>query len=242
MLTNNHKRLIRGLQRKKQRTKNACFVAEGPKVVHEFIEAGFSLKYLFTTDETLFPKERFIHVNEKELHSISYLSTANTCLGVFYIPKEKHLPNSSLKVALDAVRDPGNLGTIIRLCDWFGVTSLICSTDTVDCYNPKVVQASMGSLARVNVEYLELNEYLAQIDDPIYGAFMDGNSIYEENLSENAVLVMGNEANGIRPYIEKNISNRISIPRFGKLQETESLNVATATAILLSEFKRTTEM
>src|SRR5699024_11376665 len=141
-----------------------------PKVVHVFIEAGFFLKYLFTTDDTLFPKERFIHVNEKELHSISYLSTANTCLGVFYIPKEKHLPNSSLKVALDAVRDPGNLGTIIRLCDWFGVTSLICSTDTVDCYNPKVVQASMGSLARVNVEYLELNEYLAQIDDPIYGA------------------------------------------------------------------------
>ena len=240
MLTNNHKRLIRGLKQKKQRIKNACFVAEGPKVIDEFIEAGFSLKHLFTTDQTLFPKERFIHINEKELQSISYLTTANTCLAVFSIPKDKLLPDSKLQIALDAVRDPGNLGTIIRLCDWFGITSLVCSTDTVDCYNPKVVQASMGSLARVNVQYLELNDYLTKVDKPVYGAFMDGNSIYEEDLPENAVLVMGNEANGIRPYIEKYISNRISIPRFGKLQETESLNVATATAILLSEFKRTT--
>jgi len=228
------------LKQKKQRIKNACFVAEGPKVIHEFIEAGFTLQHLFTTDISLFPNVRFVHVSEKDLQSISYLTTANTCLAVFSIPKTKLLPDSKLQIALDAIRDPGNLGTIIRLCDWFGVTNLLCSKDTVDCYNPKVVQASMGSLARVNVQYLELNEYLSNTDSPIYGAFMDGNSIYKEDLPEKAVLIMGNEANGIRPYIEELINNRISIPRFGKLQETESLNVATATAILLSEFKRTT--
>jgi len=229
------------LQRKKQRIKNACFVAEGQKVVHEFIDAGFSILHLFTTDVSLFPEVDSISVNEKELQSISYLTTANTCLAVFSIPTEKHLPDSNLQIALDAVRDPGNLGTIIRLCDWFGITSILCSSDTVDCYNPKVVQASMGSLSRVNITYLELNEHLATIDVPIYGAFMDGNSIYSEDLPEKAVLIMGNEANGIRPSIEKLINKRISIPRFGKLQETESLNVATATAIILSEFKRTIE-
>ena len=229
------------MQRKKQRIKNACFVAEGQKVVHEFIDAGFSILHLFTTDVSLFPEVDSISVNEKELQSISYLTTANTCLAVFSIPTEKHLPDSNLQIALDAVRDPGNLGTIIRLCDWFGITSILCSSDTVDCYNPKVVQASMGSLSRVNITYLELNEHLATIDVPIYGAFMDGNSIYSEDLPEKAVLIMGNEANGIRPSIEKLINKRISIPRFGKLQETESLNVATATAIILSEFKRTIE-
>lgn len=209
--------------------------------MQEFIDAGFSLQHLFTINTSLFPKEEAILVSEKELQSISYLTTANTCLAVFSIPAEKHLPDSHLQVALDAIRDPGNLGTIIRLCDWFGITSILCSTDTVDCYNPKVVQASMGSLARVNITYLELDEFLAHVEVPIYGAFMDGNSIYSESLPGKAVLVMGNEANGIRPSIERLINKRISIPRFGKLQETESLNVATATAIILSEFKRTTE-
>lgn len=209
--------------------------------MQEFIDAGFSLQHLFTINTSLFPKQEAILVSEKELQSISYLTTANTCLAVFSIPAEKHLPDSHLQVALDAIRDPGNLGTIIRLCDWFGITSILCSADTVDCYNPKVVQASMGSLARVNITYLELDEFLAHVEIPIYGAFMDGNSIYSESLPKKAVLVMGNEANGISPSIERLINKRISIPRFGKLQETESLNVATATAIILSEFKRTTE-
>lgn len=159
---------------------------------------------------------------------------------MFVIPTEKQLPDSGLKVALDAVRDPGNLGTIIRLCDWFGVTQLVCASDTVDCYNPKVVQATMGSLARVNVVYVNLSDYLANSSLPIYGAFMDGGSVYQQALPESAILVMGNEANGIRSPIEALVTDRISIPRFGELQETESLNVATATAIILSEFKRST--
>lgn len=240
MLTNNHKKLIKGLQQKKQRDKHSCFVAEGPKVIGEFFHAGFQLQHLFTTDLALFPKQQAIEISEHELKGISYLTTPNTCLAVFAIPKEKHLPDSGLKVALDAVRDPGNLGTIIRLCDWFGITQLVCAADTVDCYNPKVVQATMGSLARVNVVYLNLQEYLAETKLPVYGAFMDGGSVYKQALPENAILVMGNEANGIRPPIAALVSDRISIPRFGALQETESLNVATATAIILSEFKRGT--
>ncbi|MCO4320531.1 TrmH family RNA methyltransferase [Aliidiomarina quisquiliarum] len=240
MLTNNHKKLVKGLQQIKQRDKHGCFVAEGPKVIGEFIQAGFELRHLFATDAALFSDQRVIEVSPQELKTMSYLTTANACLAVFSIPTEKQLPDSGLKVALDAVRDPGNLGTIIRLCDWFGITQLVCAADTVDCYNPKVVQATMGSLARVNVVYLNLQEYLADTQLPIYGAFMDGGSVYQQTLPENAILVMGNEANGIRSPIEALVTERISIPRFGALQETESLNVATATAIILSEFKRGT--
>ena len=141
---------------------------------------------------------------------------------------------------MDAVRDPGNLGTIIRLCDWFGVTQLICSKDTTDCYNPKVVQATMGSLARVSICYTDIQKFIAESSLPVYGAFMEGKNVYTQNLLQDAILVMGNEANGISEKIEKLITEKISIPQFGN-QTTESLNVATATAILLSELKRSIE-
>ena len=141
-------------------------------------------------------------------------------------------------VALDAINDPGNLGTIIRLCDWYGVTQLICSTDTVDCYNQKVVQASMGSLTRIAINYVNLETYLNKTHLPTYIADMDGDNVYKTQLPAEGILIMGNEANGVSNKIKTLISNKISIPRFGELQETESLNVATATAILLSEFKR----
>jgi len=143
-----------------------------------------------------------------------------------------------LKVALDDVRDPGNLGTIIRLCDWFGIKDLICSNKSVDVYNPKVVQATMGSLTRVNIHYVNLPEYLKNYTEAIYGTFMDGANIYKQPLLNEGVIVMGNEANGISSEIEALVTHKIAIPRFGDLQQTESLNVATATAIILSEFKR----
>jgi TrmH family RNA methyltransferase len=130
------------------------------------------------------------------------------------------------------------MGTIIRLCDWFGITTLVCSEETVDRYNPKVVQATMGSLARVNLIYTNLHAYLSETNLPIYGTFMDGTSIYETQLSQKGIIVMGNEANGISKEVEDTITERIAIPRFGNLQLTESLNVATATAIILSEFRR----
>jgi len=136
------------------------------------------------------------------------------------------------------VRDPGNLGTIIRLCDWFGINHLVCSLQCVDSYNPKVVQATMGSLARVNVVYTDLQEYLAKTKLPVYGTFMDGANIYKEAMPQNGIIIMGNEANGISAEAEALATHRIAIPRFGNLQQTESLNVATAAAIILSEFRR----
>lgn len=217
------------------------FIAETPKIIEEFISAGFELKYLFSTDLSLFPHHQAIEIEEKDLRTMSSLVAPNICLAIFSFQKREIILTNGLQLALDAVRDPGNLGAIIRLCDWFGLPHLICSRDTVDCYNPKVIQSSMGSLARVEVVYVDLKAYLQQTKKPIYGAFMEGKSIYEEQFSNNAILVMGNEANGISSEIQDVIQHSISIPRFGKLQETESLNVATATAIILSEYKRTTE-
>jgi TrmH family RNA methyltransferase len=144
-----------------------------------------------------------------------------------------------LVVALDGIRDPGNLGTIIRLCDWFGIETLLCSNDTVDCYNPKVVQATMGSITRVTISYVDLELVLKNnIDQPVVGTFLKGENIYMTQLPKSGILILGNEANGISEEVEKMVSQKLNIPRFGKSQSTESLNVATATAILLSEFRR----
>jgi TrmH family RNA methyltransferase len=154
------------------------------------------------------------------------------------MPKSKDFVEKGLIVALDDVRDPGNLGTIIRLCDWFGIETLFCSEESVDIYNPKVVQATMGSISRVNVVYGNLEAFLTKTKLPVFGTFMDGKNIYQEKLPKEGIIIMGNEANGISSSVEKLVSERIAIPRFGNLQVTESLNVATATAIILSEFKR----
>jgi TrmH family RNA methyltransferase len=159
-------------------------------------------------------------------------------LAVFEIKETTFKPTSGLELALDNIKDPGNMGTIIRLCDWFGISKIVCTEETVDIYNPKVVQATMGSLARVQVEYTNLVAYLKATDLEIFGTFMDGENIYKKELPSNGILVMGNEANGISSEIEQLVTQKIAIPRFGNLQQTESLNVATATAIFLSEFKR----
>ena len=177
-------------------------------------------------------------MTNQELKKISSLKTPNKVLALFKIPSEKKVNSSGLIVALDTINDPGNLGTIIRLCDWFGVEQLVCSKETVDCYNTKVVQASMGSLTRVSTSYLNLPEYLKTVSIPIYIADMNGVNIHKTNLPTSAVLVMGNEANGISDTLKSLISNKISIPRYGDSMQVESLNVATATAILLNEFRR----
>jgi TrmH family RNA methyltransferase len=198
------------------------------------------LEHLYTT-EALFDKvdaSKKTIISESDLKKISALTTPNNCLALFKIPKEKTIIEKGLIVALDDIRDPGNLGTILRLCDWFGIEQLLCSEQTVDIYNPKVVQATMGSIVRVNVNYVDLEVFLKQTTLPIFGTFMDGANIYSEVLPKEGVIVMGNEANGISETIEKTIKNRLTIPRFGNLQQTESLNVATATAIVLSEFRR----
>ena len=234
-------KLITSLQQKKYRNNLGLFVAEGPKVINELITAKLKLHSLFTTVDGLFKNENVQLISENEISKISFLKNANNSVAVFEIPEISESIQEGVTVVLDAIRDPGNLGTIIRLCDWFNVTNLICSVDTVDCFNPKVVQASMGSVARVNIVYTKIDEYLSNSKLPIYVGTMDGKNIYKEQLPEKAIVVLGNEANGISEKVMNLATHAIAIPQFGLQQETESLNVATATAILLSEFKRAIE-
>lgn len=242
-ITKNQLKTITSLSQKKYRQKYNLFIAEGVKVVNELLSSSFKVDVLFATDdfETSIYNDKIIRISEAELQKISKLKSPNKVLGLFKIPDEKPLQKNGLIIALDAINDPGNLGTIIRLCDWFGVSQLICSKDTVDCYNQKVVQASMGSLTRVSIKYLDLETYLNKTTLPTFIADMDGENVYKSELPKEAILIMGNEANGVSDEIKKLIKNIISIPRFGETKETESLNVATATAVLLSEFKRSFE-
>ncbi|WP_378185483.1 TrmH family RNA methyltransferase [Aquimarina sp. W85] len=243
MVSKNQKKLIKSLKQKKFRKQHNLFVAEGKKVINELLDAGLELHSLFTLDVSLFKvsQEYLQVVTVDELKQITFLTTAQNALAVFYIPRALEVVSKGLIVMLDDVRDPGNLGTIIRLCDWFGVPNLICSDQTVDCYNPKVIQATMGSITRVNIVYVDLLHFLSSknIENlPVYGTFMEGSSIYSTSLPSSGIIIMGNEANGISPTIEKVVTHRLAIPQFGQGQKTESLNVATATAIVLSEFLR----
>lgn len=241
MLSKNQIKIITSLSQKKYRKQHQLFIAEGKKVIEELLP-NFDLEWLFCVGDLNFKnvdKNKVYQVTDTEIKKISVLTTATNCLAVFRIPEERE--NKELKgliIALDDIRDPGNLGTIIRLCDWFGIETLLCSEETVDVYNPKVVQATMGSISRVNVIYGNIVEILKTTSLPVFGTFMEGENIYQKELPKEGIIVMGNEANGISAEIEKIAKNKISIPRFGKLQETESLNVATATAIILSEFRR----
>lgn len=240
MLTKNQIKYITQLKQKKFRDLNKVFVAEGFKVINELLNSTLQLEHIYTTKQLNFDvsKEFVTEITEVDLKKISSLTTPNDCLAVFRMKEDRFPQPSGLKIALDNVRDPGNLGTIIRLCDWFGIADLICSNETVDVYNTKVVQATMGSLTRVNIFYTNLAYYLKDTKEPVFGTFMDGTNIYKTDLPTSGIIVMGNEANGISAEIEALVTAKIAIPRFGDIQQTESLNVATATAIILSEFKR----
>ena len=240
MISKGQIKLITSLQQKKYRNKEGLFIAEGEKVIDELLKQGLELHTHFHVNAQPDDANRQ-EISQALLQKISCLKTANTSLATFKIPTPAPLLNSGLTLVVDTLRDPGNLGTIIRLCDWFGVTQLVCSKDTVDCYNPKVVQATMGSIARVSIHYLDINHYLQQSKLPIYTAMMDGQNVYNATLTSDAILIMGNEANGVSQQIKALSTHQIAIPQFGELHATESLNVATATAILLSEFARITE-
>lgn len=240
MVSKNQIKLITSLQHKKYRIEHQLFIAEGVKVLQELLASNFVLEHLFET-EAIFERVSISQktvIKEADMKRITALSSPSSCLAIFKIPAATKIDTKGLIVALDDIRDPGNLGTIIRLCDWFGVKQLLCSTETVDVYNPKVIQATMGSITRVKINYVDLNEYVLQSSLPVFGTFMDGKNVYKEALPKEGILVLGNEANGISAELEKSIKNRIAIPRFGDIQKTESLNVATATAIFLSEFRR----
>ncbi|QMU63253.1 MAG: RNA methyltransferase [Flavobacteriaceae bacterium] len=236
-----HRKLITSLQQKKYRIKYKLFVAEGIKVVSEFLNSSFELDTLFTTGKEHFQVEekKMVFVGENELKQISRSQSPNAVLGLFKIPDTVNSKNTGLTLVLDGVNDPGNLGTIIRLCDWFGIADLVCSTNTVDCYNFKVVQASMGSLKRVQLHYTDIADYLAVSERPVFIADIKGENIYESAFPEEAILIMGSEANGVSEKIKERVKNSIAIPGFGgSIRQTESLNVATAAAILVSEFRR----
>lgn len=241
MLTKNQIKLVHSLAQKKTRYQKGLFIVEGVKGISEFLKSSYTLKQLFTTQQIFDAPETLVEeISEAELKKISSLKNPNTALAIFSIPEPGPFEKKGLIVALDAIRDPGNLGTIIRLCDWYGIEDLICSTNTVDCYNTKVVQATMGSLTRVNVRYLDLEAFLDRCKTDVFGTFLKGENIYTANLPTDGIIVLGNEANGISDAIEATVNRKVTIPRFGKAQETESLNVANATAIMLSEFRRRT--
>lgn len=240
MLSKNQLKFIRSLKKKKFRQTHQLFLAEGIKVVEELIKSPFVVHQLYATESYSNPLNAadIQLISDKELSLVSDFSSPNQILGIFEIPKSKDLVKQGVTIVLDEINDPGNLGTIIRLCDWFGVRQLVCSENTVDCYNQKVVQASMGSLTRVSVNYVDLISYLANEKRTIYGTFLKGEDIYTSKLEKNAVIILGNEANGISKEIEQLVHKKITIPQFGEQQSTESLNVAMSTAIILSEFKR----
>lgn len=242
-LSKNQIKLITSLNQKKYRLLHGFFAVEGIKAIRELLNSNMKLHALYTTESFNNDANSDIYKNEilisaTDLKRISFLTTPNKALAIFKIPTPLLIDTNGLIVALDDIRDPGNLGTIIRLCDWFGIKDLVCSNETVDCFNPKVVQASMGSISRVNITYVDLPSFLKEVEGPIFGTFMDGENVYNKSLPKKGVLVLGNEANGISKDIEGIIKEKIAIPRFGNIQATESLNVATATAILLSEFRR----
>ena len=239
MLTKNQSKRILSLKQKKQRLKQGLFIVEGPKVVQEFIDSNYELVEIFSINNNYAHFEgKLTIIDENALKKISSLVTPNTVLAVFKIPTPIEVNANGLILALDELNNPGNLGTIIRLCDWFGIKDLVCSTTTVDCYNSKTVQAAMGSHTRVNIIYLDLELFL-DAQSYTMGTFMDAKaSIYEMELPSSGVVVLGNEANGISDAIASKLNTRLAIPRFGLLKQTESLNVANAAAIVLSEFKR----
>lgn len=240
MVSKSQMKLISGLAQKKYRQRHGLFVVEGLKGIQELLESPFKLKYLYSLAESAakFDVQKVEIVNLRELQKMSTLKNPQEALAIFEIPKEaSHSPAAhGLTLMLDDVRDPGNLGTLIRLCDWFGIERLVCSRNTVDCYNPKVVQASMGSLGRVEVIYSALADYLNENKLPVYGAFMDGKDVYGEDLPSDAVLILGNEANGISESCAAFVDHKITIPHYG-LKTAESLNVATAGAIMMSTWR-----
>ena len=252
-ISKNQIKFIRQLEQKKFRRREGLFVAEGTKVVGDLL-AHYQPHSLFATPDWLAEHTSHLShltshlypVTPEELRRISFLQHPQQVLAIFPLPvcPSGTLPlwggREMLSLALDGIQDPGNLGTIIRIADWFGIRDIYCSEDTVDAWNPKVVQATMGSLARVNIYYLSLPELIDSLPDdyPVYGTLLDGDNIYTQPLTPHGLIVMGNEGNGISLEIRQRVNRRLLIPSYRSDDTAESLNVAIATAITCSEFRR----
>ena len=266
MLSKGQQKRIRQLGMKKFRMAEGLFVAEGPKVVGDLLRAGFVAEDIYATpdstlptpDSSLLPPDssplscpllpaphhslaHYHLTTDDDLAKASFLQHPQGIIGIFRIPAQQDIiiPENDLTLMLDGIQDPGNLGTIIRIADWFGIRQVICSPDTADAYSPKVVQATMGSIARVTLAYQPLQPLLESLPTnfPVYGTLLDGNNIYRQQLTNHGIIIMGNEGNGISAPIRQLITHRILIPSFGNAG-AESLNVAVATAITCSEFRR----
>ena len=245
MLSKSQISFLKSLQQKKFRIEHGMFLVEGYKSVFDFANSAYSIVTIYYTNAIdpkllkLSGKINFSEISLTDIEKISSLKSPQDIIALVKIPDWPLLNASALKnkfaIALDGIQDPGNMGTIIRTADWFGINHIICSDDTVDVYNPKVVQATMGSLAHVNIYYVELSHFLKDIKLPIFGALLHGSNIYQTNFGAEGMLVMGNEGNGLRPEIIELVQHAVTIPRTG---EAESLNVGIATAIFCSEIKR----
>lgn len=248
LLSKNKIKYIRSLDSKKVRKEEKVFLAEGPKLVGDLL-GHFECIFLAATSDWLnqnpdVQADEIAEASQEELSKASLLKTPQQVLAIFKQPEYTIRPveviKNSLCIALDDIQDPGNLGTIIRLADWFGIENIFCSTNTVDVYNPKTVQATMGGIARVKIHYVPLGDLIRSLNDvPVYGTFLDGKNMYEQKLSANGLIVMGNEGNGIGEDIKKMINRKLYIPNYPPKRETsESLNVAIATAVVCAEFRR----
>lgn len=246
-ISKNKIKFIQSLQRKKNRDELGLFLAEGDKLVQQLLSAGIVIQTIAHCHEL---KTEFRPLNcelidctPAEIKKISNLKTPPQVIAVCEMPAKAQLPfNNNLIIVLDSVQDPGNLGTIIRLASWFGIKHIVCSEDTADCYNPKVVQASMGAVAHVTMHYTNLYSYLITAKSKqltIYGTFLEGNNIYKEQLKSSGIIVMGNEGKGISEEVASLVDKKLLIPNFSQNGEyVESLNVSMATAIICSEFMR----
>jgi TrmH family RNA methyltransferase len=230
---------LKQLQQKKYRKQQQAFVVEGWKSIREFINSGFEFFkiYAVTPDETLPETLPVEFITDKQLQQISFLQHPKDALAIFKMKPDNDMIQEGLILALDDLQDPGNLGTIIRTADWFGFRQIICSMDTVDCYNPKVVQATMGSLANVKIIYTDLQRFLKDTKLPIFGTFLEGKNIYKINLPNQAIVVIGNEGNGIKPQTSSLIQHKITIPKHPEAL-AESLNASVAAAVVMNEFFR----
>lgn len=250
MISKNQIKYIHQLELKKFRKQEGLFIAEGHKVVGDLLRAGYKPRQIFAVQDWITDNSsqlsvldsQLSEVNLEELTRLSLLQHPQQVLALFPIPDEQTIPSpkNALSILLDNVQDPGNLGTIIRIADWFGIDTIYCSLGTVDAWNPKVVQATMGSIARVHIKYVDPHLLFDSLPDkfPVYGTFLDGDNIYTQQLSQQGIIVMGNEGNGISDAVRSRVTHKLLIPDFHKGDTADSLNVAIATAITCSEFRR----
>ena len=235
MITKNQIKLIKSLRLKKNRIQSGFFIAEGEKIIDELLESKLEVVNIFSSSEKYNISDYYIPISSSQLKQISNLKTPNKVLGLFKIPKSSEIDFNSNIIALEEINDPGNLGTIIRLCDWFGIKNIICSSNSVDCYNPKVIQASMGSICRVNISYMDFHKFLDSKNYNTVAADLNGQNLRDFTFSENQIIFFGSESNGLSKTLSSQMDHKITIQRYN--DNIESLNLATSVGIILSELK-----